>query len=389
MISMMITRPTYTARLADLVRRNPVTAILGARQVGKTTLARQFADAFDGPTYRFDLDDAGDIARLADPYLALASLTGLVVIDEVQRRPDLFRALRPLADRPDHPARFLVLGSASPDLLHQSAESLAGRIAYFELAGFSLTEVGPAWLTPLWVRGGFPPSFLSESDAASYDWRVGFIRTFLERDLAELGIRIRSDTLRRFWTMIAHYHGQVWNGAELARAFGVAGTTVRHYLDTLSAALVLRQLQPWHENVGKRQVKSPKVFVSDAGLMHALLGLESLDDLQGHPKVGASWEGFAGGEIITHLGARREECFFWATHGGAELDLLIVRGRRRRGFEFKFTSAPTVTRSMHVAMQDLELDRLDVVHPGPAAFEMAPGIHATPLTELAAQIRPF
>lgn len=385
----MIARPLHVERLAALARRNPVTAILGARQVGKTTLARQVAAACDEPAHRFDLDEPADLARLGDPHLALSGLAGLVIIDEVQRRPDLFRALRPLADRPNRPARFLVLGSASPELLNQSAESLAGRIAYYELPGFSVTEVGAAALVPLWGRGGFPRSFLAESDTASYDWRRNFIRTFLERDLAELGIRIRSETLRRFWTMIAHYHGQVWNGAELARAFGIAGTTVRHYLDTLSAALALRQLQPWHENVGKRQVKSPKVFVADSGLMHALLGLESDDDLQGHPKVGASWEGFAGGEVMTHLGARREECFFWATHAGAELDLLVVRGRRRRAFEFKYTSAPTVTRSMHVAMADLGLPRLDVIHAGTAAFEMAPGIHAIPLAELARHVEPL
>jgi predicted AAA+ superfamily ATPase len=386
---MMIPRPRHVQRLLELVGRHPVTAILGARQVGKTTLARQVADARGGPSHRFDLDEPAGLARLADPDLALSPLRGLVVIDEVQRRPDLFRALRPLADRPEQPVRFLILGSASPDLLHQSAESLAGRIAYYELPGFSIPEVGAAALVPLWVRGGFPRSFLAESDSISYEWRLGFLRTFLERDLAELGIRIRSDTLRRFWTMIAHYHGQIWSGAELARAFGIAGTTVRHYLDTLSAALVLRQLQPWHVNVAKRQVKSPKVFVHDSGLMHALLGLESNDDLQGHPKVGASWEGFAGGEVITHLGARREECFFWATHSGAELDLLVVRGRRRRGFEFKYTSAPTVTRSMRVAMHDLGLTRLDVVHAGSAAFEMAQGIHAVPLAELGTHIEPL
>jgi len=385
----MIARPVHLERLSALVRRNPVTAILGARQVGKTTLARQFAETHGGPVHRFDLENPIDLARLADPMLALLPLRGVVVLDEIQRRPGLFPVLRVLADRPRPPARFLVLGSASPELVAGSFESLAGRIAYHELGGFSLDEVGAGAMTMLWARGGFPRSYLAESDEASADWRRDFIRTFLERDLAQLGVRIPAETLRRFWTMVAHYHGQVWNAAELARAFGVAGTTVRRYLDTLSAALVVRLLQPWHENLGKRQVKAPKVFVSDSGLLHALLSLGSIHDLAGHPKVGASWEGFAAGEVIRRVGARREECFFWATHAGAELDLLIVRGRRRRGIEFKYTSTPAVTRSMLTALEDLRLDTLDVIHPGEETFVLRERIRAVALARVDQDIDPF
>ena len=358
-----------------------MTAILGARQVGKTTLAHEVARRHE-PVHRFDLEDPSDLARLAEPMLALQPLRGLVVLDEIQRRPDLFPVLRVLADRPGIPARFLILGSASPDLVQQSSESLAGRIAYHELNGFSLDEVGAGALATLWARGGFPRSFLARSDEASAEWRRDFIRTFLERDLAQLGIRIPADALRRFWTMVAHYHAQVWNGAELARAFGVAGTTVRRYLDTLAAVLVVRLLQPWHENLRKRQVKAPKVFVTDSGLLHTLLGVDSLDELAWHPKVGASWEGFAAGEVIRRLGARREECLFWATHAGAELDLLAARGRRRRGVEFKYTAAPAVTRSMLVALEDLRLDALDVNYPGAETFVLRNRIRAVALARV-------
>lgn len=293
------------------------------------------------------------------------------------------------ADRPDAKTRFLLLGSASPDLLQQSSESLAGRIAYHALSGFSLDEVGADARLPLWVRGGFPRSFLADGDEASLEWRMDFIRSFLERDLGLMGFRIPAETMRRFWTMLAHYHGQVWNGAELSRAFGVAGTTVRRYLDTLTAALVVRQLQPWFENLGKRQVKTPKVLVNDTGLLHALLGLESYEDLAAHPKIGASWEGFAGSEVIRCLGARPDECYFWRTHAGAELDLLVVRGRRKRGFEFKYTVAPATTRSMHTAVDDLGLDHLDVIYAGSDVFRLSDRIRAVPLQHVAQSIEPL
>jgi predicted AAA+ superfamily ATPase len=382
-------RRRHLDALARLLDRFPVVGLLGARQVGKTTLARDFAARHDTPATFFDLEDPADLARLAEPILALRQRKGLIVIDEVQRRPELFPALRVLVDRPGAAARFLVLGSASPDLLRQTSESLAGRIFYYELEGFALDEVGVAARDRLWVRGGFPRSFLGDSDDASAEWRRGFIRTFLERDLPQLGVTIPAETMRRFWTMLAHYHGQVWNGAEIARAFGIAGTTVRRYLDILTAALMLRQLQPWHANLGKRQVRSPKVYLADSGLLHALLGLETLHDLEGHPKVGASWEGFALGEVLARLGARTEESYFWATHGGAELDLLVVRGKQRLGFEFKRTRAPRLSPSIRSALADLALDRLDVVHAGDHTFPLAERVRALALARLYDDLQPL
>jgi hypothetical protein len=385
----VIPRPDHLRRLQGLLDRHPVVALLGARQVGKTTLARRLHDAWEGEKAFLDLEHPTDLARLEDPLLGLQDLRGLVVLDEVQRRPDLFPVLRVLADRRETPARFLVLGSASPDLLRQSSESLAGRIAYHELNGLALDEVGVAALETLWNRGGFPRSFLADGDAHSAEWRRAFIRTFLERDLPQLGIQIPAETLRRFWTMLAHWHGQVWNGAELGRAFGVSASTVRRYLDLLTSALVLRQLPPWLENLGKRQVRSPKVYVQDSGLLHSLLGLEDLDALRGHPKVGASWEGFALEAVVRHLGARPEETFFWATHGGAELDLLVVRGTRRLGFEFKHSSAPRARRSMHVALEDLGLEHLWVVYPGGERFRLAERIEAVPLARILDDLEPL
>jgi predicted AAA+ superfamily ATPase len=384
-----IERRRHLDSLTRLLARFPVVGLLGARQVGKTTLAREFAARRGAPVAFFDLEDPTDLARLAEPMLALRPTRGLVVIDEVQRRPDLFPALRVLADRAGAPARFLVLGSASPDLLKQTSESLAGRIAYHELDGFALDEVGIGARDRLWVRGGFPRSFLAASDDESAEWRRSFIRTFLERDLPQLGVTIPAETLRRFWTMLAHYHGQVWNGAEMARAFGIAGTTVRRYLDLFTAALVLRQLQPWHANVAKRQVRSPKVYLADSGLLHTLLGLDTLHDLEGHPKVGASWEGFALSQVLVRLGAHAEESFFWATHGGAELDLLVVRGRRRLGFECKRTAAPRLSQSIHSALADLALDHVDIVHAGDHTFPLAERVRALALSRLYDDLRPL
>lgn len=351
-------------------------AILGARQVGKTTLARQLMKALRGPATGFDLENPGDLARLSDPTLALEELRGLVVLDEIQRRPDLFPVLRVLVDRPRSRARFLVLGSASPALLKQSSETLAGRIAFCELSGFSLGEVGTKELDKLWIRGGFPRSFLAQTDAASIEWRRDFVRTFLERDIPQLGISIAARTLHRFWSMLAHYHGQIWNASEFGRSFGVADTTVRNYLDILTDTLMVRQLPPWTENVRKRQVKSPKIYLSDSGLLHSILDLKTKRDLEAHPKLGASWEGFLLESIVRQLGLRREQCYFWATHGGAELDLLVIEGRYRYGFEFKRTTSPQITRSMHSALSDLRLTRLDIVHAGKDTFPLAKRVRA-------------
>ena len=385
----MIERKEHLRRLRSLMRQFPVVGILGARQVGKTTLARQLVETHRGPVTYFDLESTEDLARLADPMLALRPLTGLIVLDEVQRHPDLFTQLRVLVDEPRTRRTFLVLGSASPDLLRQTSETLAGRIAYNELAGFSLEEVGRQQWSKLWHRGGFPRSFLARSESDSLQWRKAMIRTFLERDIPALGLRLPAATLRRFWMMLAHYHGQVWNASEFARSFGVAHTTVQRYLDLLSATFMVRQLPAWHENIGKRQVKAPKVYFRDSGLLHALLGLETGGAIESHPKVGASWEGFALDAVVTQLGALPEECHFWAAHSGAELDLLVVRGNVRRGFEFKRTTAPATTRSMHVAIEDLRLSRLDVVHAGAHSFAMHPKIRAIALSRLLEDLKPL
>lgn len=385
----MVHRNRDLTKLTELISRHPVVGIVGARQIGKTTLARAFAASRSEPVVHFDLEHPADLARLQDPMLALEDLRGLVIIDEVQRQPDLFTVLRVLADRPELPTRFLVLGSASPDLLRQSAESLAGRIVYHELRSFSLADTGSAALDRLWLRGGFPRSYLADSDQASDEWRQGFIRTFLERDLPQLGINVPAQTMRRFWTMLAHCHGQIWNASELARSFGVSDVTVRRYLDHLTAALVVRQLQPWHENLKKRQVKAPKIYIADPGLLHGLLNLPEYEDVTAHPKLGASWEGFLLQEIVARLGARPDECFFWATHSGAELDLLVIRGRRRLGFEFKRTVAPKVTRSIRVAADDLRLDRLDVIHAGKETFPLAVGIRAVAARQVWEEIQPL
>ena len=366
----MIDRPRHRSAVLRLLHDYPVVAILGARQVGKTTLALDILARQRGPGHRFDLEDPPDLARLADARLALDRLQGLVVIDEVQRRPDLFPVLRVLADRRPRKARFLVLGSASPDLLRQSAESLAGRIAFHELDGFDLGEAGREQLDRLWLRGGFPASFLARSHAASFAWRNNFIRTFVERDLPQLGVRVPGPTLSRFWNMLAHYHGQIWNASAFAGSFGVTDKTVRHYLDLLAAALVVRILPPWHANLSKRQVKSPKVYVRDPGLLHALLDIRDCGGLERHPKVGASWEGFVSSQVVAHLGAAPEECYFWATHSGTELDLLWIRGQKRWGFEFKRTSSPALTRSLTTALDSLALERVFVIHAGENTFPL-------------------
>lgn len=382
-------RPRHRARVEDLLQRFPVVGIVGARQVGKTTLARQIGEGFPGPVRVFDLENPRQLAQLADPMLALEPLAGLVVIDEVQSRPDLFPVLRVLADRQAAPARFLVLGSAAPELLRQSSETLAGRIAYHHLEGFMVDEVGEASLLDLWRRGGFPRSFLAASDSISAEWRREFIRTFLERDLPQLGPQIPPVTIRRFWTMVAHAHGGVWSSAEFARSFGVSESSVRRYLDLLTQTFVVRQLQPWHANVAKRQVKRPKVFLADSGLLHTLLNLNDEESLLSHPKVGASWEGFALRVVTERLGARPEESFFWATHAGAELDLVVFRGRQALGFEIKRTSTPRTTRSMHTAIEDLQLDRLDVIHAGDETFPLAERIRALALQRVWADLEPL
>ena len=385
----MLQRRQEVDTIKSLLSRCPIVGIVGARQVGKTTLARAIAEEFPEPVAYYDLENPEDLSRLSDPMLALKERTGLVVIDEIQRIPDLFPVLRVLADRPNMPCRFLILGSASPSMLKQGSESLAGRIFYHRLEGLALDEIDDAPYERLWLRGGFPRSYLARTDGESMEWRCGFILTFLERDLPQLGISIRSTTLHRFWRMLSHYHGQTWNASEFARSFGVSDTTIRNYLDTLTGAMVVRQLQPWHENISKRQVKAPKVYLEDTGVLHSLLNLPTLHDLEGHPKMGASWEGFVIQQIIRRLGAYPEECFFWATHGGAELDLFVTRGRQRLGFEVKRTSSPCMTPSMRNALEDLKLKRLDVIHAGEATFPLCPKVRAVPCKRILQDLEPL
>jgi predicted AAA+ superfamily ATPase len=379
----MITRSSHAAEIGVLLREFPVVAIVGARQTGKTTLAQAIGDSFGGAVHRFDLEDPRDDARLASPMLALEPLDGLVIIDEVQRRPDLFPVLRVLADRAGTRVRYLILGSAAPELVQGGGESLAGRIAFHELPGLDLAEVGAEQADSLWRRGGLPRSLLAASNTASLRWRREYIRAYLERDIPALGFRLAPATLRRFWSMLAHYSGQLWNGAELARAFGVSEPTVRHYLDILAATCMVRILPPWHENVGKRQVKAPKIYLSDSGLLHALLDIGAdQESLLGHPRVGASWEGFALHQIVRALNADWRDCHHWRLHTGAELDLLVTHGKRRIGFEIKRTDAPRVTPSMRSALDVLRLEKLYVVHAAVGAWPMDERIAALPLTGL-------
>jgi predicted AAA+ superfamily ATPase len=373
----VIDRKTDLQRVRTALKRSRVAALLGPRQCGKTTLARQLVPA-DSLNY-FDLEEAQSLARLAEPDTTLRPLKGLVVIDEIQRRPDLFPLLRVLADRQPLPARFLILGSASPELLRQSSETLAGRIETVPLEGFRLTDLGADALDRHWLRGGFPLAYTARNDADSLVWRRQFLQTFLERDLPQLGVTIPAVVLRRFWSMVAHYHGQIWNGAELARALAVSESTVRRYLDLMTGVFLVRQLPPWFENLGKRQVKSPKVYVRDSGLLHALLGLASRRDLEHHPKVGASWEGYAVEEILKALNP--DDAYYWATHNGAEIDLVLFKNGRRIGVECKRMDAPTLTPSMRIALADLKLDELRVVYPGEKRYPLADRVEVVPLAE--------
>ncbi len=373
----MIYRLADIALVRTALRRSRVAAIIGPRQCGKTTLARQFVPP-GSPNY-FDLEDPASLARLSEPDIALRPLRKLVVIDEVQRRPELFPLLRVLADRRPLPARFLILGSASPELLQQSSETLAGRLETVPLEGFRLADLGAAAQSRHWLRGGFPLAYLARSESDSMAWRQQFLQTFLERDMPQLGVTIPATAMRRFWTMIAHYHGQIWNAAEMARAMALNESTVRRYLDLMTGVFMVRQLPPWFENLGKRQVKAPKVYVRDTGLLHALLGITNRQDLESHPKVGASWEGYAVEEVLKAF--RPDDAYFWATHNGAELDLLLFRNGRRIGIECKRTDAPRLTPSMRIALSDLKLDRLYVLYPGDKAYSLAKNVEVVPLGE--------
>lgn len=375
----VIERPTAIARIDAALGVHPAVALVGPRQCGKTTLSRMFAANRAKVTF-FDLEREVDRRRLESPEQTLSALRGLVVIDEIQRDPRLFEVLRVLLDRPVSDAKYLLLGSASPDLLKNTSETLAGRVGVVDLAGFDLSETHGADWRKLWERGGFPRSFLAKDPAASALWRENFIRTFLERDVPQLGIGIPAESLRRFWTMVAHYHGQVWNAAEFARALGAAEGTARRYLDILQGAYMVRALTPWQENIRKRQVKSPKIYVRDSGLLHALLELDSFHAISGHPKLGASFEGFVIEQLLGQLDTRSGS--FWATHGGAELDLLVHRSGRRYGFECKYSDAPRTTRAMHIAVETLGLEHLWVVYPGSESYRLTERISVVPAGRL-------
>lgn len=374
----MIERKASVEAIRAALARSRIVTLIGPRQCGKTTIARTFV-AEDSPNY-FDLEDPVSLARLAEPMTALGPLEGLVVIDEVQRRPDLFPILRVLADRRNASARFLILGSASGDLLRQSSETLAGRMETLVLRGFSLGELGNPPPERHWLRGGFPLSYLAASDTDSTAWRKNFVQTLLERDFPQWGVRVPAAALWRFWTMLAHYHGQTWNAAEPARALGVSESTCRRYLDLLTDAFMVRQLQPWHANLRKRQVKAPKIYLRDSGLLHHLLGIGGERDLLTHPKVGASWEGYVLEEVLAAV--KPDEAYFWATHQGAEIDLVLRQNGRLLGVECKRADAPRLTPSMRIALEDLGLERIAVVYPGTRRFPIAPAVEAMPLREV-------
>ena len=378
MLAEMIDRKVDVRMVQTALKRSRVVALLGPRQCGKTTLARQFVAA--GSLNYFDLEDPSSLARLDEPDTVLRPLKGVVVIDEIQRRPDLFPLLRVLADRRPLPARFLILGSASPYLLKQSSETLAGRLETVPLEGFRLVDLGARMQGRHWLRGGFPLSYTAKTEADAFAWRRQFLQTFVERDLPQLGVTIPAASLHRFWNMLAHYHGQIWNAAELARAMAVNESTVRRYLDLLTGVFMVRQLPPWFENLGKRQVKAPKVYLRDSGLLHARLGITNQHDLEHHPKIGASWEGYAVEEVLKAL--QPDDAYYWATYSGAEIDLVLFRRGRRIGVECKRADAPTLTPSMRIAVADLKLDELLVVYPGDKRYTLAAKVEAVPLAQL-------
>lgn len=380
-------RPSFLRQIEVLFRTHPMVGMLGPRQCGKTTLARDYIAALSQrQVHYFDLEDPEHLNRLAEPKLALAALEGLIVIDEIQRSPDLFPLLRVLIDQKRQSQRYLILGSASRDLIRQSSETLAGRIAYLELPPFAAFEAEDA--VRLWLRGGFPPSYLAPTDADSMVWRRAYVSTFLERDVPALGIGIAANAMRRFWTMLAHLHGNILNASDLARSLDLSAPTVRRYLDILTGTFMIRTLQPWHANIRKRQVKAPKLYFRDTGILHALLNLPDASALRGHPRVGASWEGFALEQVAQLHNADASECYFWATHTQAELDLLIVRGTEKLAFEFKYSSAPKATRSMRSAIEALGLDQITIVCPAESAYPLAEKIRVAGLDHLVREMRP-
>jgi predicted AAA+ superfamily ATPase len=376
---MLLTRQYFKNQITDSINYNPITAILGPRQCGKTTIARMISELFQEINF-FDLEDPSDFELLkSNPKIVLQGTTGIIIIDEIQRIPEIFPLLRVLADESNSERKFLILGSASPDLIRKSSESLAGRIGFVNLTGFRLDEVGEKNIEKLWLRGGFPRSFLAPSDNQCFNWRIDFTQTFLERDISQFGFTIPPVTLRRFWQMLAHYHGQIWSGAEFARAMGVSEPTVKRYLDILTGTYMVRQLQPWFENLKKRQVKSPKIYIRDSGILHSLLTLRD-NSILNHVKVGSSWEGFIIEQIIQQVKTR--DYYYWRTHSGAELDLLVIKDGKRIGFEIKYSETAKLTRSMHSVIEDLKLDDLYLVYKGKRTLDFGNKIVALPAEKI-------
>lgn len=368
----------YLQKIQQAFAIHPIVALLGPRQCGKTTLAKMYSQTKDlKRSQYFDLENVTDLVRLENPQLTLEELKGLIIIDEIQRRPELFPTLRVLVDEHSTTQNYLILGSASRELIKQASESLAGRIHYLELTPFNLSEAQD--YQRLWLRGGFPRSFLAINDKASYQWREQYISNFLEQDLPMLGVQIPAVMMRRFWMMLSHYHGNIFNASEIARSLSISDITVKRYLDILAGTFMVRQLQPWHENIGKRQVKSPKIYFRDSGILHNFLRIETYEDLLMHPKLGATWEGFALEEIIRKHQLQNHEVFFWATHSGAELDLFAFIGKHRVGFEFKYTDTPKITKSMYIALEDLKLDHLYIIYPGKIDFKLEKNIEVVGL----------
>lgn len=376
-------RDLYLDEIDTQLRIHPACGLLGPRQVGKTTLAKIYVkEYFPGHAVVFDLENPLDVARLENPMFTLSKISDqIIVIDEIQRSPELFPVLRVLIDEHEKKRKFLILGSASRDLIRQSSETLAGRIGYIELLPLSLFEAHDH--DKLWLRGGFPRSYLAESDHDSYLWRQSYITTFLERDIPGLGFDIPAAQLRRFWLMLSHYHGQIFKASEIGKSLGVSDNTVRKYLDILAGTFMVRILTPWVENISKRQVKSPKIYFKDSGILNALLGISTTLELHRHPRLGSLWEGFALEQVIAAVRAAPDECYFWATHADAELDLLIIKNGKRLGFEFKFGDRPRLTKSMHTALADLKLDHLILIYPGSLIFPLAEGITAYGLETIA------
>jgi predicted AAA+ superfamily ATPase len=374
----MIERKHITKHITQALDRGRIVSLLGPRQCGKTTLARNFAKP--GSSLYFDLEDPVDSAKMGEPKNVLENLKGTVVIDEVQRQPELFPLLRVLADRVPLPAKFLILGSASPNLIKHASESLAGRVERITIGGFSLDEAGAKNSDFLWLRGGLPRAFLANTDEESFTWRKEYTQSFVERDLPLHGVSLPAMTLLRFWTMLAHYHGQVFNASEIARSLGISVMTVKRYVDVLTGVFMIRQVPPWIGNLKKRHVKSPKIYFYDTGILHSLLGIQTMDDLLAHPKYGASWEGFVIEEVIRSV--EPHEIYFWATHQGAEIDLVFNKGGRMYGVEIKRADAPTMTPSMRIALEDLKFERIAVIYPGNRRYSIHKQVDVVPFDEI-------